>query len=115
MVRLLRSLTWEYDGARAQRFFLKSLQDVSEVIGILGSFPAAMYCEKILGLCNWRPRNIDIFVFTERQFIAVKERCRFYLRSLDLEHTYQEWVAVYSDDADEVVMTTLADWPLPTR
>ena len=64
---LLRSLTCEYDGARAQRFFLKSVQDVSEVIDILGSFPAAMYCEKILGFCNWRSRNIDIIVFTERQ------------------------------------------------
>ena len=35
VVPLMRSLTWEYDGARAQRFFLKSVQDVSEVIDIL--------------------------------------------------------------------------------
>ena len=115
VVPLMRLLTWECDGARAQRFFLKSVQDVSEVIGILGSFPAAMYCEKILGFCNWRPRDIDNFVFTEHQFSAVQARYRFYLRSLDLEHSYQEWAAVYSDDEDEVVVTTLADWPLPTR
>ena len=37
------------------------------------------------------------------------------MRSLDLEHTYQEWAAVYSDHEDEVLVTTLANWPLPTR
>ena len=50
VVPLMRPLTWEGDGARAQRFFLKSVQDVSAVLNSLGSFPVVMYCEKILGV-----------------------------------------------------------------
>ena len=103
VIPLMRPLTWECDGARAQRFFLKSVQDVSEVLNSLGSFPVVMYCEKILGFCNWRPRDIDNFVFTEHQFSAVQARYRFCMRSLDLEHTYQEWAAVYNDHEDEVL------------
>ena len=68
-----------------------------------------------MGFCNWRPRDIDNFVFTEHQFSAVQARYRFCMRSLDLEHTYQEWAAVYSDHEDEVLVTTLANLPLPTR
>ena len=91
-------LSREYNFSRLQRRFLQNIQELCETNVITGGFAAAMYTETALGDCYWSPEDIDIFVFTRKQFTAVKDRYMDLLRMTGLSYHYCEWHADYNAD-----------------